>query len=167
MMDGERELKLQAYVDGELAPEEARRVGEWLDQDEQARALLGELRDTRRVLSSFEEPMKLPESREFFWSKIERQIQFEARPRTAAGGASLLEGWRRFLVPASSLAALVVAGSFAVFGPARSSGPEFEAALSDPGAFTYRDYASGTTLIWLSYPAENEFADEGPLDTVE
>ena len=42
-----------------------------------------------------------------------------------------------------------------------------ETALADPGAFTYRDYASGTTLVWLSYPAENELADDQEAYTVE
>jgi len=110
--------------------------------------------------------MTLPESRDFFWSKIERQIQFEGRPRQAPKRAPLLAQWRRFLVPATSITALALAGLFAALGPSRSSSPEFEAALSDPGALTYRDYASGTTLVWLSYPAENEFADEAPPDTL-
>lgn len=166
-MDNNIELKLQAYLDGELPPAEAREVEDLLGRDEPARGLLAELRNTRRALAGFEEPVTLPESREFFWSKIERQIQFEGRASRKPGAGSLWAGWRRFLVPASSIAALMAAGLFAVLGPSRSSGPEFEASLSDPGAFTYRDYASGTTLVWLSYPAENEFADEEPADTLQ
>jgi anti-sigma factor RsiW len=165
-MDDDIQLKLQAYLDGELPPAETRQVEDLIGRDEPARTLLGELRDTRRLLSHFDEAVTLPESREFFWSRIERQIRFEDRPARAPERGSLLAGWRRFLVPASSIAALAVAGLFAVLGPGRSSGPEFEAALSDPGAFTYRDYASGTTLVWLSYPAENEFADDEPVDTL-
>jgi anti-sigma factor RsiW len=166
MMDNDTQLKLQAYLDGELAPGEARDVGCLLERDEQAKALVAELEGTGRLLAGFEEPMKLPESRDFFWSKIERQIQFEGRPERPPANPSFLSRWRRFLVPATSLAALALAGLFAALGPSRSSSPEFEAALSDPGALTYRDYASGTTLVWLSYPAENEFADETPPDTL-
>jgi hypothetical protein len=29
-----------------------------------------------------------------------------------------------------------------------------EFALADAGAFTYRDYSAGTTLVWFSYPAD-------------
>ena len=39
--------------------------------------------------------------------------------------------------------------------------------LADPAAFTYRDYASGTTLVWLSYPADNEMAANEPADTLQ
>jgi anti-sigma factor RsiW len=122
-MDSDVQLKLQAYLDGELPPAEARHVGSLLDQDEQARALVAELRDTRGMLAGFEQPAKLPESRDFFWSKIERQIRFEARPGRAPEGEPLLARWRRFLVPAASIAALAVACLFAALGPSRASGP--------------------------------------------
>ena len=42
-----------------------------------------------------------------------------------------------------------------------------ETALADAGAFTYRDYAAGTTLVWLSYPAENELADDDEMGTID
>jgi hypothetical protein len=51
--------------------------------------------------------------------------------------------------------------------PGVAGGPERETALADTGAFTYRDYVAGTTLVWLSYPAEGDSADEdatGMLD---
>jgi len=35
-----------------------------------------------------------------------------------------------------------------------SVGTNSEMTMSDPNAFTYHDYASGTTLVWMSYPAE-------------
>ena len=45
--------------------------------------------------------------------------------------------------------------------------PDAEADMADPGAFTYRDYAARTTLVWLSYPAENEIADNDAADTTD
>jgi len=41
-------------------------------------------------------------------------------------------------------------------------GPETETTFADSGAFTYRDYASGMTLVWVSYPAENDFIETNP-----
>lgn len=167
MMDYDRQLKLQAYLDGELAPADARRMEEWLAKDADAQALAAELRSTTSTLAGFEEGLRLPESREFFWSKIEREIRTQPQSAPAPPAASLFASWRRFLVPAGSLAALALVALVAVLGPERASVPEFESALNDPGAFTYRDYVAGTTLIWLSYPAENEFAEEEPTETIE
>jgi hypothetical protein len=44
---------------------------------------------------------------------------------------------------------------------------EIETALADSGAFTYRDYSAGATLVWLSYPADTEVADNDEMGTVE
>ena len=74
-MKQELQLKLQAYLDGELPDGEAREAADLLAQDAEARALLAELKNTRAALAGFEADIKLPESREFYWSKIEREIQ--------------------------------------------------------------------------------------------
>src|SRR6266513_3336151 len=74
-MKQELQLKLQAYLDGELPDGEAREAAGLLAQDAEARALLAELKKTRAALAGFETDIKLPESREFYWSKIEREIQ--------------------------------------------------------------------------------------------
>ena len=42
-----------------------------------------------------------------------------------------------------------------------------ETALADAGAFTYRDYSAGATLVWLTYPAENEVADDDETGRIE
>jgi hypothetical protein len=38
---------------------------------------------------------------------------------------------------------------------------------SDSGAFTYHDDAAGATLVWLSYPAESDPAENDDLDSIE
>jgi anti-sigma factor RsiW len=169
MMDHEAQLKLQAFLDGELPEKEAREVAARLARDSEATALLAEFRNTRQALAGFEPALKLPESREFYWSKIERQIQrLEPAPR-AAESPSLFLRLRRLLVPAGAVAALVIAGFFAIkggnFGGSLSA-TEVETALDDTGAFTYTDQAQGMTVVWLSYPAENEFAQTGSADTL-
>ena len=75
VMDYNAQLKLQAFLDGELPEAEASEVANWLARDREAAALLEELRNTRSALAGFEAEVRLPESREFFWSKIEREIQ--------------------------------------------------------------------------------------------
>ena len=169
-MDYDAQLKLQAFLDGELPEAEASKVANWLARDREAAALLEELRNTRGALAGFEAGIQLPESREFFWSKIQREIQRLETPAPKPAPTPLLALLRRFLVPASALAVVLVAGVVLIrptgpFGHAHTAG--IETALADAGAFTYRDYSAGTTLVWLSYPADNEVADNDEMGTVE
>ncbi len=162
MMDRESQLQLQALLDRELSGEEAQRVEARLAQDAEAVALLAELKGAREAFKVFEQEVKLPESREFFWSKVEREIRRRERmdqppePATPAWWTA----WRRLLLPATAVAALAVA---ALIGwPGKSGTPQFESAVADAGAFTYRDFNTGTTLVWLSYPAEHVLPEPEP-----
>ena len=160
-------MKLQAYLDGELPDGEAREAAGLLAQDAEARALLTELKNTRAALAGFEADIKLPESREFYWSKIEREIERQApRDGTERKFASPFAFFRRILAPACAVAILAIVGIVAIrqldFGG--SGGLEVKTEFVDAGALTYRDNAQGLTLVWLPYPAESEFAKTDPED---
>lgn len=165
-MDYKAQLKLQAYLDGELPEGEASELVADLAQNQQAAALLTELRLTRDAVKGSEQVRTLPESREFYWSKIERAIERPEAPTPQPAGVS---GWvgalRRFLVPVTGLALLVVAGFIATRGTGEPAS-SMETAVSDPGAVVYRDYSAGATFVWLSYPAEDDNAkqDDEVLD---
>ncbi len=59
------------------------------------------------------------------------------------------------------MAALLIAGflAFNGIGPTTDS-VKVETMFADVGALTYRDQAHGLTLVWLPYPADNQFTDE-------
>lgn len=160
-MKAELQLKLQAYLDGELPPGEVREVGDWLARDAEARALLRELQNTVGAVAGYELDIKLPEAREFYWSKIQREIlRLESSTIVPRSTTSWFAAWRRVLGPVASLTVVVLAA--VLFAPQlglRLGSSETEFALTDANAFTYRDYNSGTTLVWLPYEAENEFAN--------
>ena len=169
-MNWEAQLKLQAFLDSELPEAEAGEAAKWLEQDREAAALLAELRQTRAALTGFEEGIQLPESREFFWSKIEREIQRLEMPAAERVPAPWFARLQRFLAPATAVALLAIVGLVAIRQnglPVLSAGAEMETALADTGAFTYRDYSAGTTLVWLSYPAENESADDEAIGVLQ
>ncbi len=162
-MDSESELRLQAYLDGELPEAEARAVEVWLDKEPGVTELLTELRQTGAALAGFESEIRLPESREFYWSKIAREIErFErVEPARTERSVPFLVLLQRLVMPATALALLVIGGVMAL----RTELPatvEMETASTDSGAFTYRDYEAGATLIWLSYPSDNEVAKNTP-----
>jgi len=157
-MNEEVQLRLQAYLDGELSAADSRRVRELLSQDPRAVAILDELRGTSGLLKEYEAGVVLPESREFYWSKIERGIR-RSRPVTAGWGVALWRRIQRMLVPAASVAAVVIA---VVMSLPRIDGGEMPfTATSEAVAFTYQNYETGTTLVWLDFSAPNNASDAG------
>ncbi|HVU99764.1 MAG TPA: hypothetical protein VHH88_00280 [Verrucomicrobiae bacterium] len=171
-MDYKDQLKLQALLDGELDEREAPGIAGLLARDAQAARLHEELRATREALSQAsletEAVLRLPESRDFFWSKVRRQIEAEtrARPQTEHDG-SWLTAWRRLLIPAGAIVALLLAALVTV-GPRPFSSPassESEASYDDSSdVFTYHDYNTQATLVWVTYPAEDDSAKVNPAD---
>ncbi len=157
-MTNEQQLKLQAFLDGELPEHEAREILAWTQRDGDAAALLAELKNTRQAMLKSEPHLSVPESREFFWSKIEREIQRLEPPAAAMPDVSIFAALRRFLLPASAIATLVIAGMIAHFNipnavvesVADSDATTVETTLASTDATTYRDASEGTTLVWFS-----------------
>jgi anti-sigma factor RsiW len=166
-MDYETQLRLQAYLDGELPEREEGEVAGLLSRDQEAAALAQELRNTREAMAGSEANLRLPESREFYWSKIKREIdRLETAAPESEPAASQLARWWRLLIPAAGVAVLGIVGLVSI-RPGGAGEPGTETAIADPGAFTYHDYSAGTTVVWLSYPADNEVADNDEMGSLE
>jgi anti-sigma factor RsiW len=140
----ESELKLQAWLDGELSAPEAQRISREIAGDAAAGRLVAELQAIKNALAGGETAVTVPETREFYWSKIERQIQRQAPARRQAA-------WLHWLSPVSGLAALacmawLAAGPFTTpsFDDISSTGEGTEEAV------TFHDQAAGITVVWLS-----------------
>ena len=169
-MNEEQQLKLQAFLDGELPEAEARDVITLIARDEEAKALHAELKNTRKALKSSDVKLQLPESREFFWSKIEREIQRLEPVKPMVPTVSLFERLRRLLMPLGAMAALVLVGlltynQLGLGGLPHST--ETDLAMAGTDGFTYRDYSAGMTLVWLPFPAENDLAQDGAATTIQ
>ena len=180
-MNLDSQLKLQAYLDGELPPRQARRMATWLAEDQEARLLLAELQNTKAALAGHESETKLTECREFYWHKIESEIQRQAQTRTEAGALSfIIAWWRKYPIPVSAAAALLALALMVTKQYTSSSGstmktgqnqarhfPEFESASVDTHGFTFRDHSAGMTLVWISYRNDEGFTDTDLLDTIQ
>lgn len=164
-MDYEAQLKLQAYLDGELPEGEARVVARQLAEDRDAAALLEELRQTRQAVRGSEISLQLPESREFYWSKISREIERLEHPAPEPAAVPLMTWLRRLLMPAAAVA-MVAIGALLVLRPGAGVGG-VQTALAAPGTMIYRDDSARATFVWLSYPADNEVADDDETGTLE
>src|SRR5687768_2283477 len=105
-------IKLQAYLDGELTDREARQIAGSIENDAEARALFDELQQTTTLLKANEPELPLPESREFYWGKIERDIErLEAVPSGSAAPALVLFFKRHF----GALSGVAVAAALVFF----------------------------------------------------
>jgi anti-sigma factor RsiW len=153
-------LKLQAYLDGELNAKEKAEVADWLAKDREAQLLLAELQNTNVALECYEAEVKLPESREFFWSKIEREINREKAAPVARQRFSVLAWLQRYMVPVSGVAVACVALLLVLqLSPSGSQVAEIELSSSDMGVATYRNQQEKMTMVWLYDKSDSEFTD--------
>ncbi|MEI6340988.1 MAG: hypothetical protein WCR07_03450 [Verrucomicrobiota bacterium] len=149
MSNKEWTLDLQAYVDGELEPSRRSEVERVLAGDVEARDLVAALRSLGEVVRAHEPSERVPETREFYWSQVQRRIRLaEAADARQAAGASRAAGWLRWLVPTLGVAAVVVVVSL----NRRASGPVVEVAsagMDDAVGMTFRSDTDGITVHWL------------------
>jgi len=164
-MNQETQIKLQAYLDGELSASERQEIESLLQRDAGARDLLAELSFTAAALSKYEPALKLPESREFYWSKIQREIGRQPHAEVRSG-FSLAKWLRRVLVPVGAAAAVVVAVLLSIPQTNVVAG-DYSTISNEAATFTYHNYATGTTLVWLDYSAQNDFSDAESDDTLD
>ena len=159
----EQELKLQAYLDGELPAAEAAAVERWLDQDAEMLALATELRHTKSALATGEPEVKCPETREFYWSKIALSIEVGER-QVERAAVRELPWWRKLLLPVGALAALVVTLTMLQTEPQTgeagghkkptqlakelTKAVEVEQKDDSMGAITFSDNSEGVTVVW-------------------
>jgi hypothetical protein len=76
-MKQEDRLKIQAWLDGELAPQESRKMADLVDLDSEAKSATEELKILKNLLKSGENEEKIEDSRDFYWSQVQRQIESE------------------------------------------------------------------------------------------
>ena len=151
-MNNENLLKLQAYLDQELTPEVAEEVTNWLALDPEAQAILQGLRETKSILAGNELPAGVPETREYYWSKIEREIvrldaDLERRTSPAAG-----RWWMRYALPFAGVALLalvLVTITKTTSGPLAGNFHEIETPLEEASAITFHSQTAGMTVVWI------------------
>ena len=156
-MNREAQLKLQAYLDGELAPAELREINEFLAQDQEAKALYMELQATKDLIRGNELESKLTESREFYWSKIAREIDRNERAQTAPDRTRDFSWLRRWVLPVAGVAALTVLLGIVLQVPSSSwpafrlaDTPEIETTVDDTSMNSFRSESEGISVVWVS-----------------
>ena len=150
-MNTDQILKLQAYLDNEVSSGEARRIANWLSRDAEARQLFQELKGIKAAMAENELTVSVPESRDFYWSKIQRGI--ESAPAPVARPA-VAPWWFRIGLPfAAALATLAVLMSVTTFDlPGLRLRPavyEIDGSEWDDGSITFHSQSQGMTVVWI------------------
>src|SRR6266478_9578002 len=148
-MNQELQLKLQAYLDGELPDGEAAEARELIARDREAQALVAELENTNAALAGHEAEVKLPEAREFYWSKIQREIARQEAPVAVPEPVVSWMDWaKRRWLPVSGIAATACAVVLLMVLSGNSPAQLAEAELrsDDMGAYTYSDQQEKMTI---------------------
>jgi len=161
-MNQELQFKLQAWLDGELPEAEARQAAELANTDHAARALVAELRMTKGFLAGNELEAPLPETLDFHWSKIRREIERLDNAEAAQPRASWSFAWRRLLAPLSGVAMVafvtVVSLNFLNRPPiedALANLVEVENPSEHIGSISYKSQAENMFVVWL-YDKESD-----------
>jgi anti-sigma factor RsiW len=156
MINHETELRLQAYLDGEVSSVEVGEISRLLDGDAEARALYEELKATKTLLIGNDVELKLPESREFYWSTIRREIErAEHVQSTNVSEAVASPWWMRFVAPACVLAAFGVFVAVSLKSPETSApllafdGHEIDTPLEETSSFSFGSETAGMTVVWV------------------
>jgi anti-sigma factor RsiW len=155
-MNVEQQLKLQAWVDGELPETEAQQVAAFAQNDSDARALAEELRVTKGFMSGNEPEAKLPESADFYWSKIRREIEQAEKATAATPRVSWTFAWRRLMAPLSGVALIAFLSilSLNVFHQQSIDDSakylvEVENLSEDIGSISYRSQSENMFVVYL------------------
>ncbi len=158
MITDDLKLKLQAGLDGELPPDEAREIALLVQKDADAAALQKELRMIREVLVANEPACAVPETREFYWSKIAREIEKTTPAPASEGQPSIWALLARWFVPAGA-AALLIATVLTIgkYNTKRTALlHEFSTPLEETSVVEFQDPKTGVTVVWLASLPDRE-----------
>jgi anti-sigma factor RsiW len=171
-MKQEIELKLQAYLDGELSPRQARKVAGWVASDQEAQNLLTELRITKAALTGAEPEMALPESPEFYWSKIQQAISQaeQAEPQLQPHPVwRFFTAWRKLLAPMAGLALITFLSVYTfTMSDAQDDSKHHLAVVENlsehTGAYSFRSQSQNMFVIWVYDRTQETDAESEPAD---
>ena len=155
-MNQELQLKVQAHLDHELGERESREIAAYIAREPEAGRLCAELGELSRLLKDNELTVKYPETREFYWSQIKRELN--RNPQSSAQAARpAYRWWARFVAPALGAAVL----GLALLSILRTgSGPgglnylqEIDTPLDDTSAISFHSQSAGMTVVWVQNKA--------------
>ena len=109
MINNEDRLKIQAWIDGELASRESSQIADLVDSDMQAKELAEELKTIQIILKTGEKELKIEDSEEFYWNQVQEKIEIlspDIREKNEELATKDLSPALQWLIPVGSLTAI-------------------------------------------------------------
>ena len=164
MISKEDRLKIQAWIDGELAPQESAQIADLIESNLTANELAKDLKAVRKALCDAEKSTKIEDSREFYWNQIQQKIEplehvaAEMDKRTPSKTTSPALQW---LVPVGSLAA--ISALIVHFNdPEIGQGGDIDALVPTPsGSFESKSGLSEGSAVGLTEEEASEGSELG------
>jgi len=153
-MNYETQLKIQAYLDGELSAGDKLSLEHQLTIDSDAKALFIELQQTTSALIGNEASPTVPLTREFYWSKIERSIEHLEKQTAPVTPHSFR--WLRWLAPVGALSAMAIA-TFISLREAMPDMDEIETPLEQSSVYSFRSPSEKMSVVWVQSDVNQEF----------
>jgi len=154
IMKTETCLEIQAYVDGELDASRRAVVERLCATDSEARQLSDGLKALRSAVRANEPEIHVPESREFYWSQIQRRMSAASATAPTTDTGAAWTQWMRWLVPMAGAAAVVSLltlpgreGQTTTTLASMSPAPTYSAPAS---SVIYRSDTDGVTVHWIN-----------------
>jgi hypothetical protein len=151
-MNREAQLKVQAWLDGELGRGDVAEVSRLVREDPVSAGLARELKLTRQWLAAGEPVRPLPQTREHYWDGIARQLTPHGQPGTTTRALADWGIWLRWLIPAAAAIVLLAVLFTPPADAPRSAGispAEVDTPLDDLGSFTFRSDSEQMTVVWV------------------
>jgi len=148
----EEMLDLQAHADGELEAGRQVEVERWLREDAGARELHERLVRVRDQVRLGEPQFTVPETREFYWSQIQRRLA-GTRQEAAVSGGSKMPDWMRWLAPALGVAAVALVLVVQDRAPTVADDQRatvVSMAHAEVTSVVYRSDSTGATIHWIN-----------------
>jgi anti-sigma factor RsiW len=156
-MKTEQMLRLQAYLDNEVSSAEGREIASWIARDAEAKALYEELAATKTLLAPDNElAATVPDGRDFYWSKIAREI--ERVEREPAREYTPRPWWMRILAPVAGAAALALVVFTSVSTNTTGHIAQKEVSATD-SSLTFYSPEQKMTVVWISSGQAEAAAD--------
>mgnify|MGYP007063409547 CR=1 FL=1 len=157
MIENEIQLKVQALVDGELTGRKAEELLRLLESNAELKSLHTRLTAVRGLMSGAELPRELPESGDFYWSRIAHEIERKDRETNRlARPASNINWWLRWLIPLAGVACLGLVLSLQPttipdLGIMLSGDHELELSDDQIDVITFNSGDDTISVVWLDY----------------
>jgi hypothetical protein len=152
MKENEIELKIQALVDGELTEFEAGKLRDRIKNDIRLQILHERLTQMKDLISTHEMPRVLPESSDFYWSKIAQEIEVG---ESAAQSLGMKWVFRRLapLLGIASVALLITlqGPNLPDLGIVLDYNHELELLVDEIDVMTFNSADDSMSVVWIDY----------------